>query len=121
MARGPRPSRRFKGARFAAPGYEAEFAAHVLRWMLSDGAGACLLGNRGAALPGASAGVRLRLKWVHQRSFSGDYPVCMQLGLPAEGGQGHLDYGSWAEAEAAGALALQIGRASCRERVGQYV
>ena len=101
------PSRLFKRARFAARGYDADFDAHFLRWMLSDGAGAVLLGNRGAALPGASAGVRLRLKWVHQRSFSGDYPVCMQLGLPAEGGQGHLDYGSWAEAEAAGALALR--------------
>src|SRR5690606_27858352 len=58
-------------------------------------------------LPGPANGVRLRLKWVHQRSFSGDYPVCMQLGQPAEGGRGHLDYASWSEAEAAGALALR--------------
>jgi len=49
----------------------------------------------------------LRLKWVHQRAFSGDYPVCMQLGLTEDRTRGHLDYGSWAEAEAAGALSLR--------------
>lgn len=101
------PSRLFKRSRFAARGYDVDFDAHFLRWMLSDGAGALLLGNSGDALPGASSGVRLRLKWIHQRAFSGDYPVCMQLGLPAEGGQGHLDYPSWAEAEEAGALSLR--------------
>lgn len=101
------PSRLFKRSRFAARGYDADFDSHFLRWMLSDGAGALLLGDSGAPLPGASSGVRLRLKWVHQRAFSGDYPVCMQLGLPAEGGQGHLDYASWSEAEAAGALSLR--------------
>ena len=101
------PSRLFKRSRFAARGYDADFDAHFLRWMLSDGAGALLLGDGGAPLPGASSGVRLRLKWIHQRAFSGDYPVCMQLGLPAGGGRGHLDYASWADAEAAGALALR--------------
>ena len=54
-----------------------------------------------------SSGVRLRLKWVHQRSFSGDYPVCMQLGLSADRQKGHLDYPSWNEAEADGALSLR--------------
>ncbi|MCD0505576.1 iron-containing redox enzyme family protein [Bordetella petrii] len=101
------PSRLFKRSRFAARGYDADFDAHFLRWMLSDGAGAVLLGNGAGTLPGVSAGLRLRLKWIHQRAFSGDYPVCMQLGLPAEGGAGHLDYPSWAEAEAAGALSLR--------------
>lgn len=96
------PSRLFKRSRFAAPGYDA----HFLRWMLSDGAGAMLLGDASQPLAGAANGVRLRLKWIHQRSFSGDYPVCMQLGQSA-GGQAHLDYGSWSEAEAAGALLLR--------------
>ena len=86
------PSRLFKRSRFAARDYDADFDAHFLRWMLSDGAGALLLGNSGRALPGISRGVRLRLKWVHQRSFSGDYPVCMQLGLSADRQRGHLDY-----------------------------
>jgi 3-oxoacyl-[acyl-carrier-protein] synthase-3 len=101
------PSRLFKRSRFAARGYDADFDAHFLRWMLSDGAGAVLLGNTGRPLPGASQGVRLRLKWVHQRSFSGDYPVCMQLGLSADRAKGHLDYPSWNEAEADGALSLR--------------
>ncbi|MDB5850238.1 MAG: 3-oxoacyl-ACP synthase [Rhodoferax sp.] len=99
------PSRLFKRSRFAARGYEADFDAHFLRWMLSDGAGALLLSN-GAALT-ASNGIRVRLKWIHQRAFSGDYPVCMQLGLTEDRARGHLDYGSWAEAEAAGALSLR--------------
>ncbi|MFY3133718.1 iron-containing redox enzyme family protein [Achromobacter ruhlandii] len=101
------PSRLFKRSRFAARGYDADFDAHFLRWMLSDGAGALLLGRGGRPLPGASKGVRLRLKWVHQRSFSGDYPVCMQLGLSADRQKGHLDYPSWNEAEADGALSLR--------------
>lgn len=101
------PSRMFKRSRFAARGYDADFDAHFLRWMLSDGAGAVLLGHGGQPLPGASSGVRLRLKWVHQRSFSGDYPVCMQLGLSADRQKGHLDYPSWNEAEADGALSLR--------------
>ena len=99
------PSRLFKRSRFAARGYETDFDSHFLRWMLSDGAGALLLSDD-ATLPG-SPGLRLQLKWVHQRSFSGDYPVCMQLGLTEDRQQGHLDYAGWAEAEAAGALSLR--------------
>ncbi|MFC4273590.1 iron-containing redox enzyme family protein [Achromobacter aloeverae] len=101
------PSRLFKRSRFAARGYDADFDAHFLRWMLSDGAGAVVLGQGRRALPGASRGVRLRLKWVHQRAFSGDYPVCMQLGLSADRARGHLDYPSWTDAEADGALSLR--------------
>ncbi|MCU4121381.1 iron-containing redox enzyme family protein [Variovorax sp. N23] len=99
------PSRLFKRSRFAARGYEADFDSHFLRWMLSDGAGALLLSD-GAALAGGH-GLQLKLKWVHQRAFSGDYPVCMQLGLTEDRERGHLDFGSWAEAEAAGALSLR--------------
>jgi len=101
------PSRLFKRSRFAARGYDADFDAHFLRWMLSDGAGALVLGQGRRALPGVSRGVRLRLKWVHQRAFSGDYPVCMQLGLSADRARGHLDYPSWTDAEADGALSLR--------------
>lgn len=100
------PSRLFKRSRFAARGYETDFDSHFLRWMLSDGAGALLLSDGTPGLAG-NPGFRLRLKWVHQRAFSGDYPVCMQLGLTEDRARGHLDYGSWAEAEAAGALSLR--------------
>jgi len=95
------PSRLFKRSRFAASGYDADFDAHFLRWMLSDGAGALQLTSapRGA--------VRLRLRFIHQRSFSGDYPTCMQLGATADGKRHHVDYASWTEAEADGALLLR--------------
>ncbi len=99
------PSRLFKRSRFAARGYEVDFDSHFLRWMLSDGAGALLLGD--GTTPPAAGGTRLRLKWIHQRAFSGDYPVCMQLGLTEDRQRGHLDFPSWGEAEAAGALALR--------------
>ncbi len=97
------PSRLFKRSRYAAKGYDADFDAHFLRWMLSDGAGALLLGDA----PKPDAGVRLRLRWIHQRSFAGDYPVCMQLGLSADRARSHLDYPAWQAAEAAGALFLR--------------
>ena len=59
------PSRLFKRSRFAARGYDADFDAHFLRWMLSDGAGALLLSHR-EPLGAGDAALRLRLKWVHQ-------------------------------------------------------
>ena len=99
------PSRLFKRSRFAAQGYDTDFDAHFLRWMLSDGAGAVLLGGP-KALPQAN-GFRLKLKWTHQRSFAGDYPVCMQLGLTADRSKSHLDFPAWGDAEAAGALSLR--------------
>lgn len=97
------PSRMFKRSRFAPRGYDADFDAHFLRWMLSDGAGALLLTRQ----PSASKGLRLKLKWVHQQSFAGDYPVCMQLGLSADRSQSFLDYPSSSAAEADGALAIR--------------
>lgn len=97
------PSRLFKRSRFAAQGYDADFDAHFLRWMLSDGAGALLLTNQ----PRTTNGVRLRLRLMHQRSFAGDYPVCMQLGQTADGARTHLDFDAWRDAEAAGALQLR--------------
>ena len=50
----------------------------------------------------AARGLRLRLKWVHQRSFSGDYPVCMQLGPdrgPRDGRTSTTAPGQTAEAD----------------------
>jgi 3-oxoacyl-[acyl-carrier-protein] synthase III len=98
------PSRMFKSTRFAPRGYDADFNAHFLRWMLSDGAGALVLAHRDV-LPDDAP--RLRLNWVHQKSFSGDHPVCMQLGLNLEATKSYLDYESSSAAEADGALALR--------------
>lgn len=97
------PSRMFKKSRFAPRGYDTDFDAHFLRWMLSDGAGAVLLTRS----PSGKSGLRLKLKWIHQKSFAGDYPVCMQLGLTPDRQTSFLDFPSSSEAEAAGALAIR--------------
>jgi 3-oxoacyl-[acyl-carrier-protein] synthase-3 len=97
------PSRIFKKSRFAPRGYSSDFDAHFLRWMLSDGAGALLLTDK----PKANNGVRIKINWVHQKSFAGDYPVCMQLGLTEDRSKSFLDFPSSSEAEAAGALSLR--------------
>jgi 3-oxoacyl-[acyl-carrier-protein] synthase-3 len=97
------PSRIFKKSRFAPRGYSSDFDAHFLRWMLSDGAGAVLLTDA----PQAKNGVRLKINWIHQKSFAGDYPVCMQLGLTEDRRKSFLDFPSSSEAEAAGALSLR--------------
>ncbi|HEY5758175.1 MAG TPA: hypothetical protein VIU34_20255, partial [Steroidobacter sp.] len=97
------PSRMFKRSRFAPRAYETDFDSHFLRWMLSDGAGACLLSKQ----PRRS-GLSLKLKWIHNRSFSGDLPVCMQIGQPSNPqGRTYLDYASLADAEADGAFLLR--------------
>lgn len=97
------PSRIFKKSRFAPRGYQSDFDAHFLRWMLSDGAGALLLTTQ----PQQHKKHRLKVKWIHQKSFAGDYPVCMQLGLTEDRSTSWLDFPSSSEAEAAGALSLR--------------
>jgi 3-oxoacyl-[acyl-carrier-protein] synthase-3 len=97
------PSRMFKRSRFAPRDYQASFDAHFLRFMLSDGAGAWLLSRRPR-----SAGLSLKLDWVHTRAFSGDQPVCMQIGTAPEARfPSYLDYASLAEAEQDGAFLLR--------------
>lgn len=95
------PSRLFKRSRFASRGYDVDFDAHFLRWMLSDAAGAWLLEREPCGTH------PLKLLDVHLRSFGGDYPVCMQVGLAARSSRSYLDYESFAAAEADGAYALR--------------
>ena len=94
-------SRLFKRSRFGPVGYNADFDAHFLRWMLSDGAGAWRLSPRPAA-----SGVSLRLRALHLRSFSGELPLCMQAGLSPEG-RHWGDYPDFTAADAAGAMLLR--------------
>ena len=105
------PSRMFKRSRFAPAGYDTDFDAHFLRWMLSDGAGALHLAQGPDTRPGPDSDTQplpaLRLHWVHQRSFSGDYPVCMQMGGSSDPGKGWLDYPSFSDADADGAMLLR--------------
>ncbi|MGB1256753.1 MAG: 3-oxoacyl-[acyl-carrier-protein] synthase III C-terminal domain-containing protein [Thiolinea sp.] len=81
------PSRMFKRSRFASQGYATDFETAFLRYMLSDGAGAVVLGKANQVTaqtatqsPLSRQSLALRLDWIHAKSFSGDYPVCMQLG-----------------------------------------
>lgn len=97
------PSRMFKRSRFEPRGYTSDFDAHFLRWMLSDGAGAILLTSN----PDQKKKLRIKLNWVHHKSFAGDYPVCMQLGLTEDRKTSWLDFPSSSAAEAEGALALR--------------
>lgn len=116
------PSRIFKHTRFASPN-TVDFEAQFLRWMLSDGAGAVLLGKpeqvlqQGAQSALAQQGLALKLHWIHAKSFSGDYPACMQMGQGSHRAKeqnstysfeaSYLDFPSVAEAEAAGHFALR--------------
>ncbi|MEZ0470182.1 iron-containing redox enzyme family protein [Luteimonas salinilitoris] len=95
------PSRLFKRSRFAPVGYNADFDAHFLRWMLSDGAGAWRLSNTRPA-----AGLALKLQHLHLKSFSGELPLCMQAGQSADG-RHWGDYPTFSEADAAGAMLLR--------------
>lgn len=100
------PSRLFKHSRFSPAKYNTDFDAHFLRWMLSDGAGACLVSRN--ASPSGSNKIALKIDWIHHRSFSGDYPVCMQIGYAdANEPRSYLDYPSLAEAERDGAFLLR--------------
>ena len=98
------PSRLFKRSRYQSMGYQLDFDAHFLRWMLSDGAGACVLSSQ----PHSANNVALRIDWIHTKSFSGDYPVCMQMGRHSnDSAVSFMDYASFSDAETAGALALR--------------
>jgi 3-oxoacyl-[acyl-carrier-protein] synthase-3 len=97
------PSRLFKRSRFQDRDTDIDFDAHFLRWMLSDGAGGALLSH----FP-AKNKLSLKIKWIHQKSFSGDMPTCMQVGMSKDNElPGYLDYPTLAEAEKAGAFDLR--------------
>lgn len=51
------------------------FEKEFLRWMLSDGAGACVLESQ----PNPE-GISLKIEWIEQRSYANELPVCMYAG-----------------------------------------
>jgi 3-oxoacyl-[acyl-carrier-protein] synthase III len=79
-----------------------DFNSEFLRWMLSDGAGACLLES-------APRGRCLRVDWIRSFSHADAFPVCMGIGAPtnAEDTRTWQDYPTYAQAEAAGALLIR--------------
>ncbi len=97
------PSRLFKASRFQRIEENLDFDSHFLRWMLSDGSGAVLMENKPA-----ETGISLKLNWMHLKSFSGDYPTCMQIGSPwNQADKSYLDFASLEEAEKNGSFLLR--------------
>lgn len=97
-------SRLFKNTRYeAANEDEVDFNAEFLRWMLSDGAGAMLLGNEPRGQQ------NLRIDWIKSFSHADVYPTCMTVGVDSDlqSEKTWQDYPTYAEAEAAGALLLR--------------
>jgi 3-oxoacyl-[acyl-carrier-protein] synthase-3 len=97
-------SRLLKSSRYEAAGGHAtvDFNSEFLRWMLSDGAGACLLES-------APRGQCLRVDWIRTFSHADAFPTCMEIGAPADRSDGRTwqDYPTYAQAEAAGALLIR--------------
>ena len=97
------PSRLFKASRFQKVEENIDFDSHFLRWMLSDGSGAVYLEDK----PNEK-GISLKLNWIHLKSFSGDYPTCMQIGSPwNQPKKSYLDFSSLEEAEKNGSFLLR--------------
>ncbi|HEV7226651.1 MAG TPA: iron-containing redox enzyme family protein [Pirellulales bacterium] len=103
------PSRLLKASRFEAQGYgetkRLPFETEFLRWMLSDGAGAFLLGDAPR-----ERGLSLEIEQISLKSHASRFPPCMFVGnrddacaTPALGWLDHPDYES---ASAAGAINL---------------
>lgn len=101
-------SRLFKHTRFEAEtavqgGSGLPFDTEFLRWMLSDGAGACVVSDRPAA-----AGLSLKIEWIELVSHANAYPVCMYAGTDSpEQLTSWMDYPSQEEAAQAGAINLR--------------
>jgi 3-oxoacyl-[acyl-carrier-protein] synthase-3 len=97
-------SRLLKSTRYEAAGGLAamDFNSEFLRWMLSDGAGACLLED-------APRGRCLRIDWIRSFSHADAFPVCMGIGTPTDAKDARTwqDFPTYAQAEAAGALLIR--------------
>lgn len=79
------------------------FDTEFLRWMLSDGAGACLIQN----YPNAR-GVSLKIEWIESISYANAYPLCMYAGTKDDTGKhSWMNYPSYTDAAADGAIALR--------------
>ncbi len=101
-------SRLLKSSRFEAQkkvqedglGFDAEF----LRWMLSDGAGAAILGNS----PGRGP-LSFEVEWIELTSYANKFEPCMYVGPEKNGSplQSWLDYPSYDAAADDGAINLR--------------
>ncbi|ELR97386.1 beta-ketoacyl-ACP synthase III [Gloeocapsa sp. PCC 73106] len=101
-------SRLFKHTHFETEtkiksGNPLDFDTEFLRWMLSDGAGACLIQNH----PNRR-GISLKIEWIELISHANAYPVCMYAGTnDANAQKSWLDYPSYLAAAEAGVMDLR--------------
>ncbi len=100
-------SRLFINTKFEAQteikqGHKLSFDTEFLRWMLSDGAGACLIQNQ----PNYQ-GISLRVDWIESISYSNAYPLCMYAGQNDTNEQSWMNYPSYSDAAADGAINLR--------------
>src|SRR5262249_54385358 len=100
-------SRLFKSSRYADVERDENgklaFDMAFLRYLLSDGGGAAVLERAPAA-----CGLSLRVEWVTVTSYANTTAPCMYVGASSsEADQSWLDYPTFSQAEAAGALALR--------------
>ncbi len=106
---GELPSRMFKAKRFthqdAVMHGGLPLETDFLRWMLSDGAGAFLMQDK----PGS--GISFRIEWIDIRSYAHLFEPCMYAGINKTGngtaGKSWMDYNSFSDADAAGAINLK--------------
>jgi len=70
------------------------FEKEFLRWMLSDGAGACALQSAPA-----DSGLSLRIDWIEQRSYANELPVCMYAGSDIDQSGSFIGWRDMAPAE----------------------
>ncbi|MEM8722687.1 MAG: beta-ketoacyl-ACP synthase III [Cyanobacteria bacterium P01_G01_bin.39] len=101
-------SRLFINTKFEAQteikqGHKLNFDTEFLRWMLSDGAGACLIQTQ----PNLR-GISLRVDWIESVSYSNAYPLCMYAGAKDDSGNpSWMDYPDYSNAIADGAINLR--------------
>ena len=101
-------SRLFKHTRFEAEtalqaGESLSFDTEFLRWMLSDGAGACLVSDRPA-----THGLSLKVEWIESVSHANAHPVCMYAGVKSPDDlKSWMDFPSQAAAAEQGAIDLR--------------
>lgn len=99
-------SRLFKSSRYEAQGLKSvSFETEFLRWMLSDGAGACVLQNKKN-----SKGLSLRVEWIDILSHANQFPLCMYTGRNGNKDENEhtwLDYPDYESASKAGAINLK--------------
>ncbi|MBA4053729.1 MAG: hypothetical protein C0490_03370, partial [Marivirga sp.] len=99
-------SRLFKSTRFEAQGLKTVgFDTEFLRWMLSDGAGACVMESTKN-----HKGLSLRIDWIDILSHASQFPLCMYTGKNRNRDEQEstwLDYPDYESASKAGAINLK--------------